>query len=127
MLQLWKVSGAHPSLEMLNELLSVKSDSLSWGLGDRLGLTGSQGSSILSTMVSATPPPTTMSALLRMRPHSVCCGCLQPASHGPRAAPLGLGRGEGRQADKVMTGISAQDRMLPERVTFGKVEEVRDR
>lgn len=55
-----------------------------------------------------------MSAHHQMRPRFVCCGCLQSASHGLGAAALGLGRGEGRQADKVMMGISAQEGMLLE-------------
>lgn len=67
-----------------------------------------------------------MSVLHPMRPQSVCCGCLQPASHGLGADALGLGRGGRTQADKVMRGTSAQDRMLLERVTFREAEEVID-
>lgn len=69
---------------------------------------------------------TAMSAHHQMRSHSVCCGCLQSASHGLGAAALGLGRGEGRQADKVMMGISVQEGMLLERVTFRGAKEGRD-
>lgn len=42
---------------------------------------------------------------------------MQPVSYGLGAAALGLGRGEGTQVDKMRMDISAQDRMLLERVT----------